>query len=586
MEEESQCYIISLPIEVLTLILRKCKSQDIVAFASTSKDFREIVLNNQTLWKYQFKPEIPYYMFESLEKNGDGNWFFEITEFHLLKKRIMKEVLDMSPKYYRRCGHLSLEDVRSFFDIALSRNVNYFYVIFILQDLVRKAKKNIHDDCAKKPYTMTEMIYAKIILRHLIHTFLAVKWVKSRMNNNDMPPEFVVNFFMQWADSYNWHHENDITVMIDQIVSRVQNVLDAQQPRWASLSIAERIASKVLNEKQVLSTITQVLFPERNMRITALVNLSTLSVTQALKYNCASFITMAVIYNAVANRCCVGCKLVSFPSHLFLEWRDMSDIRQTVPYSIDLGSGELRPKRRCPFSKTDHIATYKYCPDSLLQYIYSVFNSCKEGVRDWSKQNSTHLLDFLGNRYSDLNPYRNFLTHLNGNPLMSSMNADLDITNLQDEQIQIIRSLAYLNTPVEPIQNEVLVRRRNGHVKYAVGMVCCHKKFDYVGVIRGWDHYWVHNLADRMEINLNLQYGIKQPFYFVTAEDQSSRYVAQENLLHITHPCRLANLEDTIAREFTHFDGFAYVPNDQKLKEYPDDPYIVNVFRYRCRLMP
>ncbi|CAH0406507.1 unnamed protein product [Chilo suppressalis] len=584
--EVFECYMSSLPVEVLTIILQQCECQDILAFASTCKDFRDIVFSNQLLWKNKFKPIVTSYMFESLEKNGDGNWFNELKEFYLLKKRIYKELIAMSPKYYWHCCDITLEDVRNFFDIALSSNVNYFYVIHILQGLVKEVNNYIAKNCAKKPFTMTEIYYAKVVLRHLMHTFLAVKWVKFHMKK-ELPPEVVVNFFLQWIDSDHMHPDAEVTVKINALVEKVKKILNNLQPRWSSLSVAERIATKVLHEKQVLGAITQVLFHENNMVITVTVNLETLSITEALECNCASFITIAAIYHAVANRCDVACDLVSFPSHLFVEWRDRSDHRHPVVYSVDLGSGEVHPKRRCPFSKTDHVATYKYCPDSLLQYIYSLFNSSMDGVKNWNTQNALHLLNFLGTSHSQTNPYRNFLAYLIGHAHLPAMNIPLDITNLHDEHIELIKSLANLNTPVKPVKKEKFVKKKRvSKVKYAVGMVCCHRKFDYVGVIRAWDQSCDLNYADRMEMELNLQYGIKQPFYFVMAEDQSCRYVAQENIVEITRPVRLVNLEESIAREFTHFDGFAYVANDQKRAEYPDDAHIVDVYRTRCSLKP
>lgn len=53
------------------------------------------------------------------------------------------------------------------------------------------------------------MYYAKIVLRHLIQTFLAVKWVKSHMKN-ELLPEIVVNFFVQWIDTTNLHADLDV----------------------------------------------------------------------------------------------------------------------------------------------------------------------------------------------------------------------------------------------------------------------------------------------------------------------------------------------------------------------------------------
>lgn len=52
----------------------------------------------------------------------------------------------------------------------------------------------------------------------------------------------------------------------------------------------------------------------------------------------------------------------------------------------------------------------------------------------------------------------------------------------------------------------------------------------------------------------------------------------------MARPTRLYHLEDIIAREFTHFDGFSYIPNDEKKAEYPDDNPICSVFRNYCML--
>ncbi|RVE43907.1 hypothetical protein evm_011469 [Chilo suppressalis] len=134
----------------------------------------------------------------------------------------------MSPKYYWHCCDITLEDVRNFFDIALSSNVNYFYVIHILQGLVKEVNNYIAKNCAKKPFTMTEIYYAKVVLRHLMHTFLAVKWVKFHMKK-ELPPEVVVNFFLQWIDSDHMHPDAEVTVKWALWASAQGPVID----RWA-----------------------------------------------------------------------------------------------------------------------------------------------------------------------------------------------------------------------------------------------------------------------------------------------------------------------------------------------------------------
>ncbi|KAJ9611606.1 hypothetical protein H2200_004790 [Cladophialophora chaetospira] len=73
---------------------------------------------------------------------------------------------------------------------------------------------------------------------------------------------------------------------------------------------------------------------------------------------------------------------------------------------------------------------------------------------------------------------------------------------------------------------------RNKVVDFKVGQVFRHRRRGYLAVIYGWDHYcrmqeqWITmNQVDR------LPQGRNQPFYNVLVEDESTRYVAQENVV-------------------------------------------------------
>ncbi|PFH49695.1 hypothetical protein AMATHDRAFT_147095 [Amanita thiersii Skay4041] len=69
------------------------------------------------------------------------------------------------------------------------------------------------------------------------------------------------------------------------------------------------------------------------------------------------------------------------------------------------------------------------------------------------------------------------------------------------------------------------------NVKYFVGMIFKHVRFDYLGCIIGWDFTckasedWMR----RMKID-ELDRGRNQPFYLIYADDGSQRYVAEENI--------------------------------------------------------
>lgn len=50
------------------------------------------------------------------------------------------------------------------------------------------------------------------------------------------------------------------------------------------------------------------------------------------------------------------------------------------------------------------------------------------------------------------------------------------------------------------------------------------------------------------------------------------------------NPNRLHHLEDVIAKYFTHYDGYCYVPNEELASEYPDDGPIRAVYKDKFEL--
>ncbi|XP_049867333.1 F-box only protein 21-like [Pectinophora gossypiella] len=570
--EEEKCTINSLPDEIISLVLLNNDYRDIVSFGSTCKRFNELVQNDQTLWKLQFKRTLPVDLIENVKSDCETDWLAETKRYFTLKQQLYAEVILMSPKLYRRSPDISLTDIEPFFELALSHNLNYYYTIHILQSMVKFGSKNLGREPIKKPYTLTDIHYAKIVLRHLMHTFLAFKWVKMH-HKDELSPERVVNFFIQWTDTDLIYVDEEVDNEVLELVKKVEDLLEKPSKSRPGDTVKELCAEGVIKERQVLEAISQVIYSQRRMATVSTANVDTLNIMKVLSGNCGNVIAIGSVYNAVAKIFGINCELIAFPNHLFLEWRDCSE-RQPKLYTIELATGDIHPKRRCPFSQGGPVSTYKYYADSLLQYIYSVFHASMGAIKNWHTQNSLHLLDFLGTDNHEYNPYKNFLPYLLDLTHLPAMNMPLDLKYLDSSQIQIIRSLTNLNAPFNTALRDLVVKNHNSRVTYAAGMICYHKKYDYTCIVRGWD---VTCAVEWQEID-TLEFA-NQPFYHVIAADQSERYVAQENLQPVPRPCRLYHLEDFIAREFSHFDGFAYVPNSEKIVEYPDEAPITNTYR-------
>jgi F-box protein 21 len=115
----------------------------------------------------------------------------------------------------------------------------------------------------------------------------------------------------------------------------------------------------------------------------------------------------------------------------------------------------------------------------------------------------------------------------------------------------------------------------NTVVEFSVGQVFRHRRRGYLAVIYGWDPYcrmqeqWITmNQVDR------LPNGRHQPFYNVLVEDESTRYVAQENVVllgpeEIT-PDHVTAFPIEIGKWFKRFDAQSGTFISNVRDEYPD----------------
>ncbi|CAK1552040.1 unnamed protein product [Leptosia nina] len=566
MEElESKIGITDLPDEIITIILSNSSYKDVISFGMTSKHFYSIVFDDQYLWKSKCSEILPNLILNTVQNHCDGEWLNELRKFVVLKRNVILQLLAMSPNFYWKMNQLSLEDCKEFFTLATEHELSYYYTIHILQQILQQANKNLDNHVCEKPYTLTEIYYVKVLLRYLVHLYLCIKWVKL-YTSQVLLPEVVMNFCLQWIDPTTTHTDESTRIVLDDVVENIKDVI-----RQARAKKPPPPGRKKVTDREVLSAMTQVIYRQRHITITPAADHDTLNIVKVLKNKCGHAIALAVIYQAVARKCGVKIELITFQDHLFLEWIDDSD-PQNVIYTINLETGELKPKRRCPFSRTNQHFNYSYCPDSLLQYIYSSYFVTMGAIRNWHTQNALHLINFMSTNNNCHNPYNNFFPYLMEIPALQAPNQELDLYFLSNFYREILLVLSTLNKPTASVYNNLQVKRHDKNVLFAVGMICYHKKYEYICIIRGWDISG-DNVA-RMPAH-NLVYGLMQPFYRVTAADQSERYVAQENLVELRHPTRLYHLEDLISKEFTHFDGFAYILNDEKKIEYPDENPIV-----------
>ncbi|KIJ23351.1 hypothetical protein M422DRAFT_56867, partial [Sphaerobolus stellatus SS14] len=129
-------------------------------------------------------------------------------------------------------------------------------------------------------------------------------------------------------------------------------------------------------------------------------------------------------------------------------------------------------------------------------------------------------------------------------------------------------------------ENESITPKKSGrgNITYYVGMLFLHRRYHYVGLIRGWDARceasteWINQmLVDK------LNRGRHQPFYHSLTSDGYVRYVAEENIQPFSRPGldeiqRLINANEEIGR---WFDGVEVLPSGKvRFKLSPESQWI------------
>jgi F-box protein 21 len=128
-----------------------------------------------------------------------------------------------------------------------------------------------------------------------------------------------------------------------------------------------------------------------------------------------------------------------------------------------------------------------------------------------------------------------------------------------------------------PVPQPPIITKRRGPasnaLRFRVGQVFRHVRYNYIGVIIGWDTVCEQPPEWQFLQGIGtLERGGSQPFYSAVAEDGSFRYVAEENILIIKdRPNSSSYLDQMVGRFFLRWD-----PNNgmfvSNLKaEYPDD---------------
>ncbi|KAL9031095.1 MAG: hypothetical protein Q9196_000858 [Gyalolechia fulgens] len=109
------------------------------------------------------------------------------------------------------------------------------------------------------------------------------------------------------------------------------------------------------------------------------------------------------------------------------------------------------------------------------------------------------------------------------------------------------------------------------NVHFTIGRVFRHKRYNYQGVITGWDVECAAGETWMSQMGVDqLSRGRHQSFYHVLVEDKTVRYVAEENITDISVDAG-ANLMSLAGRHFKRYDQGSKMFVSNLKDEYPDD---------------
>lgn len=605
-----------LPVELLESVLGDdcVAAEDIANVAVVCSRLATVVANSNVLWKNKFTQKFA----DLLPVIGTTSepWRQWYERAVTCSRRVRFEVERMLPLYYRK-EELPKEAFETTRQIIVDFPLGY--------ELVTRELKNILSD-GQSDSNLTLKYYAEKTLGFVIQDHLRTEWqdIMSLSPNEQSIEKGAVLLSKWFQPTLDLDEDRDFRIPLDRLASLVKHNLCVQHPDHPISNRSGPIVTEpILIESlwspfhclQVLSALSQTLYGEIGFRgeetnYYAPVNSY---LNRVLETKTGIPITLSIVYMSVARRLGVVCEPVAFPTHFFLRICDHPnhpDPANRYTYIDAFNGGRLRARgeMRCPYAGTQNSlppSSYEAATPSVV-FERMARNLVEAGCRQGNTGREIAGIQCLRYGLELLAIFRpddvestlllaRIYLHLGINlhevliSLQTVLIRDPSQTGVVAQMYKTCKS--QLNNAEQTngggsasaasdvaggLSAPTAVRRpADGSVRYAVGMVMVHEMYNYTCVIFGWDalcsasREWivqmgVHGLANKEF----------QPFYNVLVDDGSIRYAAQENLRVASAPTRICHPD--VGKYFASFQSTHFVPNKEKLCEYPDDEEVRN----------
>jgi len=287
-------------------------------------------------------------------------------------------------------------------------------------------------------------------------------------------------------------------------------------------------------------------------------------------------ITLSAVFQAIAARFDIRLKMIASPAHFMLGYIVGSQAVYIDAFNKKIYNREQAAQYLSTILQVNTDTAARYLRESGLKVVAQrMLNNLLTNMKDrWSTSPvfNERMIAVLS-LYVELDD-----TNMHIRTLLYECNKLLEDVDGSFEQLQFFNrggvdpmhfeasSPDYCDMP-EPRYRPIV----NDPVKYQIGQIIHHKRYNYVGVIYGWNAECEMSVDWQREMGVDkLSGGSTQPFYNVLVHNnQNSTYVAQENILT---DCQVMVVNNELGRFFKSFESenTKYVPNKFTMAKYPN----------------
>ncbi|GFV92899.1 f-box only protein 21 [Trichonephila clavipes] len=585
--DDNYVYLDLLPSEIIERILfcDVLTYVDICRLSCVSQNLNIIGKNNQ-LWRSKFLQIYP--LSASLCDSNNVDWRYELQVRHNCRISVLKKLREMYIDFYYT-DHVSNDQFSNFRNVCVDHPLS---VQIIIDELWRIVSDS---DCY---HWLTLKYYAKRALKYMRHTYLEHIWQdflsKDKSHISLLKGACLLS---QWCQPTDLHCTNSVSENINAIVKMTVEEVERICPNHPLLKQrlpvmvnenCETLQNSVWDPyhcKVILRAINEVIF--NKLKFCLSTDIFTCPenhyIDKVLASRSGIPLTLCIVYETVASQLGVSCLPVGNLGNFFLKWLEYPNFPGIDAYTfIDVCD-------KGAFKSANEVTPEHDDSPRLLPPLKIFTTMCwnlveiarQQDVDGRELQKLCNVLELLAILTPADIDHKLLLARvymhlcINMTRVISLLQEITEQDPLYTGIVSYMYRSAITALETQKVKAEVQkikyqLRNQIYNVKFAVGMIMKHKKHNYRCVIYGWDNSCSASQDWKIQMGVSeLKYKDQQPFYMVLVDDGTERYAAQENLIPddtfapINHPA--------VGRYFESFHSSFYLPNVQKLQEYPDD---------------